>query len=151
MASAINPNFLQGGADYPASCEPSGVASNWWYNQSIPCGGGGPFWAVQFPNWVWEHEDQHAATAKHFVNAISRHNLPAVLEELVRGNVSALHQRVAEITEETGNCVTWAAATHVGFPTPAFNISSWDGTEWNTWVAGSLPWWPTHPVPSDCL
>ncbi len=152
MASTINPDYLQGGTEHPDSCAQSGLVSFWEFNQKAACSGGGPSWAVWWHDWVWGHEGEHALNVQTFVANHSQHVVPAALESAVASSWTGLHEQAKQLVEQAGECINAAAATHAGFSGPSFDIWDWVGSSFTLIHSGGQPgWWPSHPVPGECL
>lgn len=156
MASALNPEYLAGGTLRQTSqCIPYVQLSFWDFNRAtgLGCGGGGTAWGDQFLSWASGHEEGHALNVVSFINQYSFHDARRGLEELAFMTTTEIQNEASNIVTKSGQCTTAAAATHVGFSSPGFDIWFWSATQgaFYRWPASSSPWWPSDPVPSTCL
>jgi hypothetical protein len=161
MTALVNPDFLSGGTQYPATgadAEACGASPTTTvmvgftpYNEA--CRGQT---MVPFETWAWDHEAEHMTNAVDYISDNRRWDARNVLEDLVNASGPLLEADVADRLQDLPLCVQRAAATH-GY------LGTFPGLPTATWFWGATPgafyqrqqgdqWWPVgdDPFASPC-
>jgi hypothetical protein len=159
MASALNPDYLQGGVERQTNqCSPFSQINLWDFNHLTSCGGGGSGWGAQFLDWAWDHELMHAQNINNFVQNYPHLNVPTAFEELVRNQQIQLSGRASDIIDHSDECARARGAIHNDdpeHPLPSFDIWFWGPVQgaFYRWQPSDGPWggWHKDPPPGKCF